>query len=97
MGINLPFFFHVFALLTVSRIATSGRHGGDGEPSRLRRGVASGVFHVPRVQGNTGRPHIFLQRQPRLLRSTPRGNSEAQVFRVRRGKCYLRSYGQVRC
>jgi len=69
-----------FRFSTVSRDPTTWRHGGDGEQSRIGRCMASGVLHVPRVQRNTRRPHILLQRRPRVLRSTSRGNAQAQVF-----------------
>lgn len=70
----------------VSRSPTARWHGSDRWPSGIRRGVAPGVFRVPRMQGDTGRPHILLQGRAIVLRPTPRRDAEAQVFGLRRGK-----------
>lgn len=70
----------------MSRSPTARRHGGDRWPSGIRRGVAPSVFRVPRVQGDTGRPHILLQGRAIVLRPSPRRDAEAQVFGLRRGK-----------
>lgn len=56
----------------VSRSPSAQRHGGDRWPSGIRRGVAPGMFRVPRVQGDTGRPHILLQGRAIVLWPAPR-------------------------
>lgn len=77
---------------TVSRDPAARRHGSDGEQSRVGRGVASGVLHVPRMQRDTRRPHILLQRRPRVLWSTSRGNAQAQVLGLWWGIVYTQYY-----
>lgn len=57
--------------------------------SRRERLLASGLFRLLRLPRAVGGPHLFLERRPIVLWTSPRGNYQTALFGLRRGECEL--------
>ena len=73
--------------VSVRRIDTRGRHGGVRVARWYGRVLAPGMLRVLCLQRTTCRPDLLLPWRQDMLRSPPRGDTEASLRRLRRGWC----------